>query len=255
MKIKNFYYLVLLLITSVSYFGCEKENEKPFSDGYEYSGGTISDIDGNTYDTIVIGTQTWMAQNLMVTKYIDGSDIPRVTDNTKWAEDTLEGAYCDYNNDPGISESYGRLYNWNAVKTDSICPEGWHVPTRSDWTKLNNFINQDSLYIDSAAVALKSTFGWDDNANGDDYYHLRVLPAGCRLSDGRFMDLGSFGHFWTPEVFYHPVTFNCPYWGYDCKNNRGHGISYSFNRYEWELKYYVQGYDVTRGYSVRCIKD
>src|SRR5574344_1392260 len=88
---------------------------------------TVTDIDGNVYHTITIGTQTWMVENLKVSKYNDGTAIPNVTDATAWAALTT-GAYCDYNNDVANGTKYGHLYNWYAVNTGKLAPSGWHGP-------------------------------------------------------------------------------------------------------------------------------
>ena len=106
--------------------------------------GSITDIDGNTYKTVTIGTQTWMAENLKVTKYNDGIAIPNVTDNTAWRELTT-GALCDYGNTPSNSETYGKLYNWHAVNTGKLCPTGWHVPSDAEWTELTDYLGGTSV--------------------------------------------------------------------------------------------------------------
>ena len=91
--------------------------------------GSVSDIDGNEYKTIQIGTQEWMAENLKTTKYNDGNSIPNVTDIIEWSNLTT-GAYCWYNNDAAANKAtYGALYNWFAVNTDKLCPTNWHVPS------------------------------------------------------------------------------------------------------------------------------
>lgn len=98
--------------------------------------GTVSDIDGNTYNTIQIGTQTWMAENLRVTKYRDGTLIPNLTDNIQWANNTT-GAWCYYNNDANNNIPYGKLYNFYAVNNSkNICPNGWHMPNIGEWSVL-----------------------------------------------------------------------------------------------------------------------
>jgi uncharacterized protein (TIGR02145 family) len=79
---------------------------------------TVTDIDGNIYNTVTIGTQVWMKENLKTTKYNDGTAMPNVTDNSAWAALTT-GAYCDYNNTPSNSTTYGRLYNWYAVDNNA----------------------------------------------------------------------------------------------------------------------------------------
>ena len=110
--------------------GCIKEDDnKPET-------GTVTDIDGNTYVTVKIGEQWWMAENLKVTHYRNGDSIPNITADIQWAAlDT--GAWCSYDNNPDNVNHYGRLYNWYAV-TDSrnIAPAGWHVATNDEWIAL-----------------------------------------------------------------------------------------------------------------------
>jgi len=101
--------------------------------------GTITDIDGNYYTTVTIGTQVWMVENLKTTKYNDGTGIPLVTDNTVWCNLSTPG-YCWYNNDETTYKNpYGALYNWHTVHTGKLCPSGWHVPTDSEWITLTSY--------------------------------------------------------------------------------------------------------------------
>jgi uncharacterized protein (TIGR02145 family) len=110
--------------------------------------GSVSDVDGNTYRTIQIGAQTWMAENLKTTSYYDGSPITFYTcDPSLYPEDWFDygdgnyrynnGAYCWYYNDASTyRDIFGALYNWHAVNTGKLCPPGWHVPAYSEWTTL-----------------------------------------------------------------------------------------------------------------------
>jgi len=112
--------------------------------------GTVSDYDGNIYNTVIIGTQCWMKENLKTTKYNDGTSIPNISDNTAWSGLT-DGAYCDYENDPSNSVIYGKLYNFYAVKNAlKICPTGWHVPSDGEWNVLDKFVDNttDTTAID-----------------------------------------------------------------------------------------------------------
>ena len=100
--------------------------------------GTVTDIDGNVYTTITIGTQVWTVENLKTTRYRNGVSIPNVTDNAAWATQTT-GAYSNYNNDEGNVATYGRLYNWYAATdANNIAPSGWHVPSYAEWDVLRN---------------------------------------------------------------------------------------------------------------------
>lgn len=101
----------------------------------------VLDYDNNSYKTIKIGSQIWMAENLRVAHYKDGSPITNITDSTSWA-DSEEGAWCWYENDISYETPYGKLYNFHAVDTAiGLCPEGWHVPTLADIQDLFDFLN------------------------------------------------------------------------------------------------------------------
>jgi len=123
---------------------------------------TVTDIDGNVYNIVVIGTQTWMKENLKVTKYKNGDAIQNVTNNSTWSSLTT-GAYGDYDNTPSNSTTYGRLYNWYVVNDSrGVCPTGWHVPTDLEWNTLTTYLGGESV----AGGKMKSTTGWYNNGNG-----------------------------------------------------------------------------------------
>jgi uncharacterized protein (TIGR02145 family) len=107
-------------------------------------GTTVTDIDGNVYHTVKIGTQVWMVENLKVTKFNDGTAILLAPDSSSWSNLTTSG-YCWYNNDaPAYKHTYGALYNWNTVKTGKLCPVGWHVPGNDDWATLIGYLGGES---------------------------------------------------------------------------------------------------------------
>ncbi len=100
----------------------------------------LSDIDGNTYSTVLIERQCWTKENLKTTIYNNGNSIPKVTDSCSWAGLT-SGAFAWYSNDPGWEDKYGALYNWDATTdTNGLCPPRWHVPTNDEWTTLADYI-------------------------------------------------------------------------------------------------------------------
>ncbi len=103
---------------------------------------TVTDIDGNVYNAVTIGTQVWMVENLKTTKYNDGNAISNVTDDAEWHSLTTD-AYCWYDNNPSTYKAdYGAMYNWYAVKTGKLCPTGWHVPLDAEWTILVSFFRR-----------------------------------------------------------------------------------------------------------------
>ena len=200
---------------------------------------TITDVDGNVYTSVTMGTQEWMTENLKTSKYSDGTAIPNVT-GQEW-DDLETGAWCHYDNDSSQYEStYGKLYNWYAVETGELCPTGWHVPTPAEWTVLSDYLAANG-HSGTEATALKATSGWDDswdgtNRNGTDDYGWLGLPGGHRYYYGDFSSIGSRGYWWSSSQ-----VNNYSAW---------YRILSSSNDY-------VSSYNNSKGngFSVRCLRD
>ena len=136
-KRKQFIQLLSIAVLLLAFAtACDKTDDPG---GDTPSAGTVKDADGNKYNTVKIGNQVWMVENLKTTKYNDGTEILNVTSDTQWANLTT-GAYCNYDNLESNAEIYGRLYNWYAVNTGKLAPAGWHVPTDDDWIILENYL-------------------------------------------------------------------------------------------------------------------
>jgi uncharacterized protein (TIGR02145 family) len=164
----------------------------------DLSYGSVSDVDGNTYKTIQIGTQTWMAENLKTTKYNDGLAIPNVKDNTEWGNSTT-GAYCDYSNFPAYSAIYGRLYNWFAIaynNSENACPAGWHIPSDSEWTVLIDYLGGSDLAGGKLREAGSSHWP-EPNSESTNESGFTALPGGGRYEPSTFGDLGSHANWWS----------------------------------------------------------
>jgi uncharacterized protein (TIGR02145 family) len=195
---------------------------------------SVTDIDGNVYNTVTIGTQVWMAENLRTTKYNDNTAIPNITDTTAWKALTTP-AYCWYNNDASTYKAnYGALYNWYTVNTGKLAPKGWHVPTDAEWTTL-------TTYLGGAAVAggkLKETgtVHWIDNMYATNETGFTALPGGLRWEDGLFYNVGVIGKWWSATEF--------------LTNNAWYRQMYSKDS---DVERY--GYFKRPGFSVRCVKD
>jgi len=196
---------------------------------------SVTDIDGNVYNTVVIGTQVWLKENLKVTKLNDGAAIPLVTDNIEWRDLSTPG-YCWFENNPAAyKEIYGGYYNWYAVNTKKLCPVGWHVPSDAEWTLLTDFLG--GQYVAGGRMKEAGTSHWvapnTDATNDTDY---TALPGGNRGYDGTFDYTGMFAFWWsstesTAELAWYRSIQND--WG---NLNRG-------------------APDKTCGLNVRCIKD
>ncbi|MCL6102788.1 MAG: fibrobacter succinogenes major paralogous domain-containing protein [Bacteroidetes bacterium] len=162
---------------------------------------TVTDVDGNVYKTVAIGTQTWIVENLKVTKLNDGTSIPNVTANNAWSILATPG-YCWYNNDMSNKNVYGGLYNWYTVSTGKLCPTGWHVPSVSEWTTLINFLGSETV----AGGKMKETglSHWiTPNAGATNSSGFTALPAGIRYSntDNFAGSLGFDANFWTSTQY------------------------------------------------------
>jgi len=246
MKInKTIKILVFITLFALVIISCNKNEINPdnlsngkstavFNSDLTY--GTVVDRDGNEYKTIVIGTQTWMAENLRTTMYNDGSDIPLVTDNTEWSVLTTP-AYCNYNNSTNLDTigTYGRLYNGYAVSKD-ICPTGWHVPNGDDWAILMQSLTSEE-FAGGKMKEAGTTHWYDPNYYANNESGFTALPAGWRV--GGFFDyIGINTMFWSSEVddFYDDVLFS-------------KHLSYAWG------ECMESSADLKQGNSVRCVKD
>ena len=201
------------------------------------------------YNTVIIGSQTWMARNLNYNTlgskcYGEGGNVYNPADGTyniKLSNEEIQ-ANC---------AKYGRLYDWAtamalpprcnfsscaleiSAKHKGICPSGWHIPNNADWDKLMRFIDGDagtnSPYdSETAGKILKATSGWNDNegksGNGTDKHGFAAVPAGYGYSDGDFDYIGEIGEWWSSDensnyAYYRDIYYNDlgAYWDYDNK--------------------------------------
>jgi uncharacterized protein (TIGR02145 family) len=165
-------------------------------------GPNITDTEGNSYKTVYIGTQQWMAENLKVSKYSDGVTIPNITDNTQWASLTT-GAWANYNNSPTNNDTYGKLYNWYAVSrttngNKNVCPTGWHVPTDAEWTVLTDFLG--GISVAGSKMKEVGTTNWSSlNTDATNVSLFSALPGGSRagVNNGSYFSLGNYGYWWS----------------------------------------------------------
>lgn len=204
--------------------------------------GTVTDIDGNIYHTVTIGTQTWLLENLKTTKYRNGDVIPNVIINSSWGS-LSTGAYCNYGNDANNATTYGRLYNWYAVTdTRNIAPTGWHVPTVAEWNTLITYLTNNGYGYggsgDDIGKSIASTSGWTvyssagtvgNNQTANNGSGFTGLPGGYRSNSGTFGLQGLLGAWW-------------------CTTNEFMSL---YNNYTNLIKDYAS---YASGYSVRCIK-
>jgi uncharacterized protein (TIGR02145 family) len=205
------------------------------------NGSNIKDVEGNTYKTVQIGTQVWMAENLKTSKYSDGSTISNITDNTQWKNNTT-GAWCYNDNDTANNAKYGKLYNWYAVSKTmngdkNICPTGWHVPKNAEWMILTDYLGGLSV----AGGKMKEVDSWPSsiysNTDSNKVSLFASVPGGYRYGDGDYRDIGHSSYWWSSSENYE--NFTCYFFlhGIDGKAYRGNlGTRDS-------------------GYSVRCLRD
>lgn len=232
----------------------EYGNEKSFTTP---SLNTVTDIDGNIYNTIQIGDQTWMADNLKVTHYPDGTDIPLVESSDAWYDfGCCDQAYCWYDNSFSQGTFYGALYTWTAAVygttgsnsnpsgIQGICPDGWHIPSDSEWKQLEMFLGMSQEEADGVdwrgsteggKLKQEGTSWWKSpNTGATNESGFNALPGGYRDGGGFFQDLGTTARFWTS-------TEEVKAYMRELDNNSSQVFR--------DFKAYYNGY------SVRCVKD
>jgi uncharacterized protein (TIGR02145 family) len=242
--------LSLIALIAVLLNACQKEDASPvskisqpvFNSSKTYN--TMTDQDGNIYKTIAIGTQTWMAENLRVTTYRDGTTIPELRSGQEW--NTAEkGAFCNYNNTASADTIlyYGRLYNWYAFTDNkNIAPEGWHVPTLEEWVQLYDHLG--GLDAGGKLKEINNTHWKSPNSQADNSSGFTALPGGMRGADrfngfenAPFGGAGESGVWWssTEDSDWQAKSTQLHYGG-------GQGSVYGAISKE-------------SGLSIRCIKD
>jgi len=237
--------IYLLSFTFLILQSCSSDSSNNNSNGdnnssaYTFSQGEIiTDIDGNSYPTIVTNcsNQTWMQKNLNVSHYRNGDIIPQVTNGSQWASLTT-GAWCYYANTSSNGTTYGKLYNWYAVNDPrGLAPSGWHVPTVTEWTNITNCLGGGSV----AGGSMKETGSThlnSPNIGATNSSGFTALPGGYRDGNGFSSNITYNGYWWSSTEFNttNPWCFNLNW-----------GNSYSGN---------INNYIKTYGFSVRCVKD
>jgi uncharacterized protein (TIGR02145 family) len=219
--------------------GCKKEDYRP----------TITDIDGNVYHTVTIGTQIWMVENLKTTKYCNGDQIPNVTDSMQWRRLTT-GAYGNYDNDFHNGVTFGRLYNWYAVNDSRhLAPEGWHVPSDAEWIILKKYLTNNGFGYEGSgediAKSMASKTGWNSisavGAVGNDPKSnnksgFDALPGGLREDTRQDCSIGEVGYWWS--------------------TTEGNAVSAGYwtlqSNFSWLSNYFIYK---EYGLSIRCVKN
>ena len=196
---------------------------------------TVTDIDGNIYKTITIGTQMWMDENLKATHFRNGDAIPNITDSMTWSN-LSKGAYCYYDTLKINIPVYGLLYNWYAI-TDSrnICPAEWHIPGHVELITLTDFLGGEHLA--GAKLKEKGFVHWRrPNTGATNETGFTALPAGFRSYEAVFYDLGYYGFWW-------------------CSSKGSEGGAWGYGMYYFYGDVNMDSSEKTNGFSVRCIKD
>jgi len=206
----------------------------------------ITDGSGNTYESVTIGTQTWMTKNLNTTKYNDGVDIPNITLPHGYWSTATTGAWCNYNNTASNATTYGKLYNWYVADNNAatkltsnggrnVCPIGWHVPSDTEWTTLITYLGGET--VAGGKLKESDTSHWiTPNTGATNSSGFTALPGGFRADNGGSAYIGQYGMWWSSTATYYTNG------GYTYMiSNSNAASSYSAT--------------MQQGYSVRCLKD
>lgn len=217
--------LITVFATLFVLLSCEREDK-------DYS--IPVDGDGNTYQTIVIGTQTWMVGNLHTTHLNDGTPIEQYV---QWKNANTKPVFCYYDNNSSNDSTYGMLYNWHAVNSGKLAPKGWHVATLQDWETLAARYGG----LSKAGGALKALEIWrEPNTGATNSSRLGLLPTGCCLGsfeNGIFEGQGEIGYWWTSTPAMGGAGGEMMKLSYNSEELQGNGSGPDF------------------GYAVLCVKD
>lgn len=214
---------------------------------------SVTDNDGNTYNVIQIGNQFWTKENLNVSTYRNGDPILQVTDPYEW-QNLNTGAWCYYANQSSNGTTYGKLYNWHAVNDPrGLAPEGWHIPSDSEWTLLTDFLITNGFNYDATVSgnkigkSLASTNLWQNaSQNGSVGNDLTLnnsteftgLPAGSRWADA--------------TVSFNALNRNTSWWS---STSSSDNIAVKYGLVNTSVNLSRLGQSKQYGFSIRCVKD
>lgn len=217
---------IIFIALIIVVFSCQKEDKNP---------DPVTDIEGNSYKTVQIGNQVWMAENLKTSKNNDGTAIPLYSDTTIWANLNTP-AYCWYNNDEAINKNqYGALYNGYSVNSGKLCPEGWHIPDLNEWQELLDFLG-DTITAGGKMKEAGTDHWLSPNMGADNSSGFTALGAGIRYFEGSYNAQLDFTGFWSASD-----TLNFNQWY----------IGLYFGDPGIIMNHITKNY----GLSIRCIKD
>jgi uncharacterized protein (TIGR02145 family) len=268
----DFFLTMTDLVSNTTYYvrayafnseGIAYGNEVSFTLWLGYPGPQLTDIDGNNYKTVRIGTQLWMAENLKTTNFNDCELIPLVTDVTEWNNLTTPAYYWLHN--MILYKNLGALYNGYTVNTGKLCPTGWHIPTDSEWKVMEMYLGMSQEQADSVGwrgtdqgFQLKDSLNWPCHSPGDCEHNksyggsnvsgFSAVPNGLRLNS--FESVAAEDYFLSEIMkHYKPATW----WTTSIENISSEfwyrevdGADYQIRRNHFNKNY---------GFGVRCIKN
>jgi len=229
---------------------CKKDNTDDSVEAGGPASAPVSDIDGNTYSTIFIGNQCWMAENLRTSRYRDGGNIPNISDSAAWSQLSTD-AWCNFYNNPVNDPIYGKLYNGYAATNPNICPFGWHLPNETEWTQLEIALGMPSEHLNmphsrgsevNIGGRMKATTLWPVSSShiANNESGFTGLPGASRNVDGAFgpaYSLIAAAYWWSAtEVDSVTLWYHALYNNSDGVDREPHGRK-------------------TRGQYVRCVCD
>jgi uncharacterized protein (TIGR02145 family) len=227
---KNFFIFYSLALFGISFLisACKEDDDIiPLYD-------TVTDIDGNVYHSVTLGTQVWMLENLKTTRFNNGSPIPQVREFKAWRELKTPGFCWYYSDSVTYNSTDGILYNWYAVNTGKLAPKGWHIPSDEEWTILGTYLGGDP--VAGGKMKEKGTTNWFIPNNGaTNESGFTALASGFRNNDGQ----------------YGAHLLNACFWSSSQK--WGWGISRILSYDKRDLYKYLIFKE--NGHSVRCIRD
>jgi uncharacterized protein (TIGR02145 family) len=222
----------IIALFLLSFYACS-DDETPANNNTNPN--TVTDVDGNVYHTIKIGTQTWTVENLKVTRYRNGDLMPNITGNLLWEMQTT-GAYSSYDNNTKNLATYGGLYNWYAVKDNrGLAPTGWHIPTEAEWTTLRTYLGTFSN--PGGKMKETDTLHWlTPNTGATNESGFNGLPGGLRFDVGGYEGIREQANFWTAT-------------------EQNTNLAYYSNLMYNTTNLTITSFGKTCGFSVRCVKN